>query len=121
MNRMVKTEYEGIVKMLRFFVQTKNFSYVDRIGNALNPEPVEVALLEALRAFRSIRESASIEGDGRRYVEKDGNKIPMPGIPSDEEVKIFLDDVRSDMGVAKLVATLALAYPSKKENSGGDE
>ncbi|MDK2915065.1 MAG: hypothetical protein PWQ79_1980 [Thermococcaceae archaeon] len=118
---MVETEYEGIVKMLRFFVQTKNFSYVDRIGNALNPEPVEVALLEALRAFRSIRESASIGGDGRRYVEKDGNKIPVPGIPSDEEVKKFLDDVRSDMGVAKLVATLALAYPSKKENSGGDE
>ncbi|ASJ02837.1 type I-A CRISPR-associated protein Csa5 [Thermococcus profundus] len=118
---MVNTEYGGIVKMLRFFVQTKNFSYVDRIGNALNPEPVEVALLEALRAFRSIRESAPIDKNGRMYVEKDGNKIPVPGIPSDEEIKKFLDDVRSDMGVAKLVATLALAYPSRKENSGGGE
>ncbi|MDK2783254.1 MAG: hypothetical protein PWQ32_843 [Thermococcaceae archaeon] len=116
------TEHEGIVKMLRFFVQTKNFSYVDRIGNALNPEPVEVALLEALRAFRSIRESAPVDENGRRYVEdKNGNKILVPGIPKDEEVKKFLDDVRSDIGVAKLVATLALAYPSKKENSGGEE
>ena len=114
------SEYDGIVKMLRFFVQTKNFGYVDRIGNALNPEPVEVALLEALRAFRSIRESASVDKKGKRYVEKDGNKIPVPGIPSDEEVKKFLDAVQSDIGVAKRVATLALAYPSKKE-SGGDE
>ncbi|NJE06350.1 type I-A CRISPR-associated protein Csa5 [Thermococcus sp. M36] len=114
------SEYEGIVKMLRFFVQTKNFSYVDRIGNALNPEPVEVTLHEALRAFRSIRESAFVEDNGRRYVEKDGKKIPVPGIPPEEEVKAFLDAVRSDIGVAKRVATLALAYPSKKE-SGGDE
>jgi len=114
------SEYDGIVKMLRFFVQTKNFGYVDRIGNALNPEPVEVTLLEALRAFRSIRESAPVDKNGRRYVEKDGNKIPVPGIPSGEEVKKFLDAVQSDIGVAKRVATLALAYPSKKE-SGGDE
>ncbi|GAB6135979.1 type I-A CRISPR-associated protein Csa5 [Thermococcus prieurii] len=113
-------EYEGIVKMLRFFVQTKNFSYVDRIGNALNPEPVEVTLHEALRAFRSIRESAPVDENGRRYVEKDGKKIPVLGIPSEEEVKAFLDEVHSDIGVAKRVATLALAYPSQKE-SGGDE
>ena len=114
------SEYEGIVKMLRFFVQTKNFGYVDRIGNALNPEPVEVTLHEALRAFRSIRESAIVGEDGRRYVEKDGKRIPVPGIPSEEEVKAFLDAVRSDIGVAKRVATLALAYPSRKE-AGGDE
>ncbi|WP_297520791.1 type I-A CRISPR-associated protein Csa5 [Thermococcus sp.] len=114
------SEYEGIVKMLRFFVQTKNFGYVDRIGNALNPEPVEVTLHEALRAFRSIRESAIVGEDGRRYVEKDGKRIPVPGIPSEEEVKAFLDAVCSDIGVAKRVATLALAYPSRKE-AGGDE
>jgi len=114
------SEYEGIVKMLRFFVQMKNFGYVDRIGNALNPEPVEVTLHEALRAFRSVRESAPVDESGRRYVEKDGKRIPVPGIPTEEEIKAFLDDVRSDIGVAKRVATLALAYPSKKE-SGGDE
>ncbi|AIU70036.1 CRISPR-associated protein Csa5 [Thermococcus eurythermalis] len=114
------SEYEGIVKMLRFFVQMKNFGYVDRIGNALNPEPVEVTLHEALRAFRSVRESAPVDESGRRYVEKDGKKIPVPGIPTEEEIKAFLDDVRSDIGVAKRVATLALAYPSKNE-SGGDE
>ncbi|MFA4646526.1 type I-A CRISPR-associated protein Csa5 [Pyrococcus kukulkanii] len=114
-------EYEGIVKMLRFFIQLKNFSYVDRIGNALNPEPVEAALHEALRAFRSIRESASIDDSGRRYVEKDSKKILVPGLPSDEEVRAFLDAVRSDISVAKRVATLALAYPSKKEENGGEE
>ncbi|ASJ05760.1 type I-A CRISPR-associated protein Csa5 [Thermococcus barossii] len=107
--------------MLRFFVQTKNFGYVDRIGNALNPEPVEVTLLEALRAFRSIRESAPTDKDGRKYVEKDGNKIPVPGIPTEEEVKSFLDAVHADISVAKRVATLALAYPSKKNKSGGDK
>ncbi|ASJ10956.1 type I-A CRISPR-associated protein Csa5 [Thermococcus sp. P6] len=115
------SKYEGIVKMLRFFVQTKNFGYVDRIGNALNPESVEVALFEAIRAFRSIRESASVDSEGRRYVEKEGKKIPVPGIPSEEEIKAFLEDVRSDVGVAKRISTLALAYPSKKKTNGGDE
>ena len=114
------SEYGGIVKMLRFFVQTKNFGYVDRIGNALNPEPVGVTLHEALRAFRSIRESAPVDENGKKYVEKDGKKIPVPGIPSEEEVKAFLDEVRSDVGVAKRVATLALAYPSRKEAGGGE-
>ena len=115
------TEYEGIVKMLRFFVQTKNFGYVDRIGNALNPEPVEVALLEALRAFRSIRESAPSDENGRKYIEKDGKKIPVPALPTDEEVREFIEAVHSDIGLAKRVATLSLAYPSKKKKSGGDE
>lgn len=67
----------------------KNFSYVDRIGNVLNLEFVEVVFFEVFRVFRLIRESVFIEGDGRRYVEKDGNKIFMLGILSDEEVKIF--------------------------------
>lgn len=118
-------EYEGIVKMLRFFVQIRNFGYVDRIGNALNPEPVEMALLEALRAFRSIRESAPVDENGGRYVEKDDKKILVPGLPTDEEINAFLEAVRFDVRVAKRVATLALAYPSKKktekDESGGDE
>jgi len=114
------SEYRGIVRMLRFFIQMKNFSYVDRIGNALNPEPIEVALHEALRTFRSIRENALVDGEGRRFIEKDGKKIPVPSIPTEEEVLAFLNAVRSDTGIAKRVAILALAYPSKNE-SGGDE
>ncbi|AEH24646.1 type I-A CRISPR-associated protein Csa5 [Pyrococcus yayanosii] len=113
-------EFRGIVNMLRFFVRTKNFGYVDRIGNALTPEPVEVALLEAMRAFRSIWESAKTD-EGGRYIEKDGEKIYVPKIPSDSEVENFLNAVRENIRIAKRVATLALAYPSKKEKNGGGE
>ncbi|AFK22402.1 type I-A CRISPR-associated protein Csa5 [Pyrococcus sp. ST04] len=113
-------EYWGIVNMLRFFVRTRNFGYVDRIGNALTPEPVEVALLEAMRAFRSIWEGAKTDERGR-YIEKDGEKIYLPRIPSDEEVEKFLNAVRKDVRVAKRIATISLAYPSKKEKSGGEE
>lgn len=114
------SEYGGIVKMLRFFIQMKNFSYVDRIGNALDPEPIEVALHEALRAFRSIRENALVDEGGKKYIEKDGKKIPVPGIPTEEEILAFLNAVRSDTGIAKRVAILALAYPSKNESGGGE-
>uniref|UniRef100_A0A7C2K2A0 Type I-A CRISPR-associated protein Csa5 n=1 Tax=candidate division WOR-3 bacterium TaxID=2052148 RepID=A0A7C2K2A0_UNCW3 len=114
------TGYEGIVKMLRFFVRTRNFSYVDRIGNALNPEPVEMALLEAIRALRSIRESA-INKEGRKYIEKDGEEILVPGLPTEDEIRAFLNIVYSDIGTARRIATLALAYPSKTEKNGGDE
>lgn len=99
----------------------KNFSYVDRIGNVLNLEFVEVVFFEVFRVFRLIRESVFIEGDGRRYVEKDGNKIFMLGILSDEEVKIFFDDVCLDMGVVKFVVIFVFVYFLKKENFGGDE
>jgi len=110
-------DFPEIVNMLRFFIRTRNFGYVDRIGNALTYEPVEMAILEALRAFRSIHESAKTDENYGKYIEKDGKKIYLPRIPSEEEIRTFLNAVRKDMSVAKRVATLALAFPSK----GGEE
>ncbi|WP_231845518.1 type I-A CRISPR-associated protein Csa5 [Pyrococcus abyssi] len=110
--------YGEIINMLRFFVRIKNFGYVDRIGNALTPEPVEIALHEAMRAFRSIWEGAKTDEEGRRYIEKDGEKIYLPKIPSDTEIESFLNEVRRDIRIAKRVATLALAYPKERKERG---
>ena len=102
--------------MFRFFVRTKNFSYIDRIGNALSYEPVEVALKDALRAFVSIYNSAEVEvkeGRTRRFIrDKETNKpIYLPSIPSESEVEKFLQKVREDISYARRLAILALSIP----------
>ncbi|XRO77236.1 type I-A CRISPR-associated protein Csa5 [Methanocaldococcus sp. 10A] len=112
-------EFSSLIKMLRFFVRTKNFSYIDRIGNALTYEPVEVAIKDALRDFQSIHNSAKIE-DGRKVIyDKQTNKpIYLPNIPDSEEVENFLKKVKEDMSYARKLAIFALTIP---QTFGGDE
>ena len=111
-------EFSGLIKMLRFFVRTKNFSYIDRIGNALTYEPVEVAIKDALRDFQSIHNSAKTE-DGKKVIyDKQTNKpIYLPSIPSSEEVEAFLKKAKEDISYARKLAIFALTIPQK----GGEE
>lgn len=97
---------------MRFFARVRNFSYIDRIGNALSHEPVEFALRDALRAYVSIFNSAEKE-EGRRFIrdKETGEPIYLPSIPSQKEVEAFLDKVREDVGYARKLAILALSIP----------
>ena len=108
-------EFNEVINLFRFFVDTRNYGYVDRIGNALSHEPVEHATLEALRAFRSIYESAKMDENNRRYIEdsKTNRKIYLPRIPSEDQVKAFLDAVKQNRDVARRVATYALSFRPK--------
>lgn len=47
------SEYGNLVKTLAFFAAARNYSYVDRLGNSLSYESVQMALLDALRDFKS--------------------------------------------------------------------
>lgn len=112
----LSNEFDSIVKMFRFFVRVRNFSYIDRIGNALSYEPVEFALRDALRAYVSIYNSAEKEeraGRSIRFIrdKETGEPIYLPSIPSQEEVEAFLDKVREDIGYARRLAILALSIP----------
>ena len=49
-----------LVDVLRFFVQTRSFNLVDRLGFALNPHVAKEALTEALRILKSLRGSALV-------------------------------------------------------------
>lgn len=52
-------KYEGVVSLLKFFIDDNRYSVVDRIAFALSPESTEVALLEALRIIKSLMERAT--------------------------------------------------------------
>ena len=108
-------EFSEVINLFRFFVDIRNYGYVDRIGNALSYEPVEYATLESLRAFRSIYESAKMDENHRRYIEdnKTNRKIYLPRIPSEDQVKTFLDAVKQNRGVARRVAMYALSFRPK--------
>lgn len=54
----VMKSYEGLISLLRFFIDDGRYSVVDRIAFALSPESAEVAILEALRVVRSLMDRA---------------------------------------------------------------
>ena len=105
---------QKIGDVLRFFVDTKNFGYVDRVGNALLPDGVEEALKEALRALRSLYGSAKRDERGYSYVEVGDRRITLPPLPGEDVVKCFLSAVRRDMGFARRAAIYALSWHAKK-------
>lgn len=111
-------EFEGIVKMLRFFAAIRNYSFVDRVGNALNPETVEVAIKDALRTFTSIYDSAASDEKGFRYLELEEagakRRVYLPAKPREDEVASFVKAVWEDVGVARRVAIMAMSVPSRE-------
>jgi CRISPR type I-A-associated protein Csa5 len=116
MESRVKMEekFEEIINMLRFFSRIRRYSFLDRIGNALNYETVEFALWEAVRTFRSINDSAETEkinDKELKYYDYDGKKIPLPKIPDDSQLTEFLSLVKQDIGVARRLAIKALSFP----------
>ncbi|QOJ79814.1 type I-A CRISPR-associated protein Csa5 [Infirmifilum lucidum] len=109
-------EFESIVRVLRFFAATRNYSFLDRIGNALNPETVEVALRDALRTFSSIYDASPADEKGLKYYEyEEGRRIRLPAKPSEGEVAAFLRAVWQDVGVARRVAIMAMSVPAREE------
>ena len=57
-----------LVDVLRFFVRTRSYTVVDRLGFALSPDVAREALTEALRVLRSLRGSALVVESGGREV-----------------------------------------------------
>lgn len=113
----VEEKFEEVIDMLRFFSKIRRYSFLDRIGNALNYETIEFALWEAIRTFRSIYDSAKIEKtDGkelRYYEDEEGNPHILPRIPEESKVAEFLKLAREDIGVARRVAIKALSFPHR--------
>ncbi len=110
----VEEKFSEIVNMLRFFSKIRRYSFLDRIGNALNYETIEFALWEAIRTFRSIYDSAKIEkidNKERRYYEEDGKTYILPKIPEESQIIEFLRLAREEIGVARRLAIRALSFP----------
>lgn len=135
------SKYGSIADLLRFFVETERYGIIDRIGNAVSPAAVKQALFEALRIVRSLKGTSKKgkvndkvyecceygdikEGKHHPGLEAaiDGKRqycVPCPRIPSEDEVREFLEDVERDIDVAREVAILAQTFRPKKEVSSG--
>ncbi|GEM_PF-6413149 len=64
-------EHESIIIMLRLLAAMDNFSYVDRLSNAVDIETAKQSLREALRVFQSLirgRDVKKITLDDKEYV-----------------------------------------------------
>ncbi len=96
--------------LLRFFIEIRNYSYVDRISNALTYDPVEIAVKDALRHIRSLYDASFKDASGLSAVKIDGKSKILPKIPSEECVKAVLEAIREDISVARRLAVLALSY-----------
>jgi len=87
----LSSKYSSIVELLAYLVKERVYGPVDRLARATDLETIYMALYEALRY-------ASTE------VMKGGVSIP-----SDEEIRQFLDDVsKRGAGLARRVAIEAL-------------
>ncbi|RSN73292.1 type I-A CRISPR-associated protein Csa5 [Candidatus Methanodesulfokora washburnensis] len=100
---------EQVANMLRFFVRMRNYGYVDRMANALTPDPAEAALVEAYRHLRSLYDSSKEEG-GLRKVEVDGKILTLPKIPDQECTKKILEIIRKNPPERKTLALMALSF-----------
>jgi len=96
----VKSKYEGIIDLLSYLVKEGAYGPVDRMARAIDPDMVRISLYEAIRyASTELRRGASIS------------------IPSEDEVREFLDAVERRVGTAREVAIKALTRGLKMELS----
>lgn len=101
-NILTEDEWQAIrevAKSLRYFAQERMYTYIDRIGDAFSPAAAIAALKDALRILRS---EAARE---QKYVY----------LPSDDAVEKVIKLIFRNREVASILASLSLAYPSKRE------
>ena len=103
-----------VADVLNFFVRIRNYSYVDRIGNSLSIEPIEIALKDALRDLASLYGSSSIDDKGLHYIEltkgDTKRKEVLPKIPSASCIDTVLRMIREDISNARRLAIFALSW-----------
>jgi hypothetical protein len=86
----------NIARALSYFARERAYGYIDRIANAFSQETLRHVLSEALRSLKSERDRESGEA-----------KIFMP---TASDVETFLKLAERDLSIAKVVASLSIAY-----------
>ncbi len=80
-----------VAQALSCFAEEKQYTYIDRIGDALSPEIAVKALKDALRALRSVKASN-----------------PLLPLPSMEAVESVIKMISENIEYASVLAALAL-------------
>lgn len=141
---MAQDNRETIISLLRFYIDTKQYSIVDRLAYATSPATARYALYEAVRQAQSARDRAIVatykpkdsEKEYREvmccyYEEMEGGScdvgfpaqsgdkvyccVPCPPIPDSNALASVLDAIERDISVATKLAALAMAYRPKRE------
>lgn len=98
-----------VARSLSCFAEEKQYTYIDRIGDALSPEIAVKALKDALRALRSMKTAKqSIQ------------------LPSMEAVEAVIKMISENIEYANILAALALTgectpSPGKEDKMGKGE
>ncbi|MCU7786884.1 type I-A CRISPR-associated protein Csa5 [Pyrobaculum sp. 3827-6] len=132
----------SVVSLLRFYVDTKQYSVVDRLAYATSPATAEYALYEAIRQIRSAKDRSIIAKRRREEkeeeveccyyeVKKEGGEecevgfevehngvkyccVTCPLIPREDELEKIVKAIESDLSVAAKLAALAMAYRARR-------
>ncbi|MEM4971889.1 MAG: hypothetical protein QXE01_11640 [Sulfolobales archaeon] len=96
----------NIARALSYFARERAYGYIDRIANSFSQATLRHVISEALRSLKSERDR---EGEGGEH------KIFMP---TASDVEIFLRLAEKDLSVAKIVASLAIAYSWSPREAG---
>ena len=112
-------EYGEIVEFLRFFVKTRNYSLVDRIGLASSPRMVIAALYEALRLANVVKsrkyDSFKIEVDGRELEVHDACVVEKAPSRYDPDIEGKLLDRVGDLSKGTKVHVILCPKIPKKD------
>jgi len=87
---------KDLASMLRYFVRSRKYGYVDRLANAYNPTIAEITIREALREARSAFDQ--------------NEKVHLP---SESNVRQVIELINKDLSIAGILAALALAFPER--------
>lgn len=137
-------ESQKVISLLRYFVDTKQYSVVDRLAYAVSPDVAKYALYDAIRQIRSAKdrsrqaktEKGAVEccyweelskeaQGGQAEAECDvgfrvtiDNKphccVPCPMIPGEEELNKVIERIEEDVSYAAKLAALALSYRERR-------
>jgi len=96
----------NIARALSYFARERAYGYIDRIANSFSQATLRHVISEALRSLKSERDREA-EGSEHRIF-----------MPTANDVEIFLKLAEKDLSVAKIVASLAIAYSWSAREAG---
>jgi hypothetical protein len=88
----------NIARALSYFARERAYGYLDRIANSFSQATLRHVLSESLRSLKSEKDRESEDSEYKIFM------------PTANDVEIFLKLAERDLSVAKIVASLAIAY-----------
>ncbi|MEM0172101.1 MAG: type I-A CRISPR-associated protein Csa5 [Thermoproteota archaeon] len=113
-----ETEFDDVSRIFAAVtIATGSYSFIDRISNALSPDPVNRAIYDLSRNLEALSGGGEtyirqVESGGKKYIEikpKDGVTKTLWGhLARPERLREFQKTIESDITIARKVAAYAM-------------